>query len=104
MDTYHARTQQLLADRFVRLLAAWLQKLPRAGWSGSVDSLGLELDRLNEEGKFFAFVPFKSGLSKTLLTHESAVTAAGWSVSFRRTAKARTIVFTRLRSARRAGG
>lgn len=95
MDHYYHRTQHVLAERFARLLSAWLENLPRGGWSGSVDELGLELDRLNESGKFFAFVPYKSGLSKTLSGHETTVAAAGWRLSFRRTAKVRFIEFTR---------
>ena len=97
MDRYHARTQQLLRERFGRLLAAWLATLPPEGWSGGVDSLRRELDRLNESGSFHAYVPSKSGLSKALLDSGPGIQAAGWAVAFRRTAKARTVALTRRR-------
>jgi hypothetical protein len=84
-------------ERFGEVITSWLAKLPREAWCGTNDTLGAELDELNESGKFYAYIPWKSGLSKALLHAEPAITAVGWVLSFPRTAQARLIQFTKRR-------
>ena len=94
------RYRQIHLTRFRALLGAWLGTLPAGGWAGSVDELNAELERVNAAGRHFAFVPTSSGLSKAIGTAAATVAGAGWRVEFTRTAKARTIVFTRVGPAR----
>jgi hypothetical protein len=90
-----ARYRKIRNERFSVLLGVWLGSLPPAGWSGSVAELEAALDRANDKTRNSTFVPSSSALSKAVLGALGVIEAAGWRVEFRRTAKARTIAFTR---------
>ena len=45
-----------VADRFRKLLAAWLSTLPATGWKGGTGELFDALETLNVAGKFFTIV------------------------------------------------
>ncbi|MBY0461226.1 MAG: hypothetical protein K2V38_28210 [Gemmataceae bacterium] len=87
----HARYQTTRDERFRRLLVAWLQNLPPNGWRGTVAELFAELDERERTGTFFVFVPTSSALTKALLHHEPAISAAGFALRLGRTKSARFI-------------
>ena len=93
--TTAARYRETGEDRFRRLLSAWLATLPPDGWTGGVAELFAALDSFESAGKFYAFVPSSSGLTKKLLSHDDTIRAAGFALRIGRTKSARFIAFRR---------
>ena len=91
--TTYVRYQATQTERFRRLLSAWLATLPPDGWSGGVMELFAALDVFESAGKFIAFVPTGSALTKALLHDEPTIRAAGFAVRIGRTKSARFITF-----------
>ncbi|MCI0704595.1 MAG: hypothetical protein L0241_26360 [Planctomycetia bacterium] len=89
--TTHARYRATEEQRFRQLLSAWLTTLPPDGWKGGVTELFAALDTFGRAGKFFVFVPTSSGLTKTLLAHDTTIRAGGFSLRIGRTKSARFI-------------
>src|SRR5262245_48725388 len=89
--TTYSRYQTTAEDRFRRLLSARLATLPPDGWTGGVAELFAALDAFECAGKFFAFVPTGSALTKALLRDELTVHAAGFALRIGRTKAARFI-------------
>ncbi len=89
----YARYQATAEERFRRLLVAWLATLPRDGWTGGAAELFAALDAFEREGRFCAYVPTGSALTKALIREVSTVRAAGFALGTKRTKAARSIVF-----------
>jgi hypothetical protein len=87
--TTYARYQATAEDRFRRLLSAWLATLPPDGWIGGVAELFVTLNAFERAGKFSAFVPTGSALTKALLRDEPTIRAAGFVLVVGRTKSGR---------------
>ena len=85
------RGQELLDSRFRKLLASWLETLPRSGWTGGVAELFNALESLDRDKGLYAFVPAGSALTKAVLYHATAFAACGFAVRSGRTKSARFI-------------
>lgn len=86
----------VLAERLKQLIAAWVARLPRGGWSGSPTALADELADLEAERRFYAVVPLARGVGDALAFAAAEIVAAGWRWSERRTGRGRVIEFARL--------
>jgi len=87
-------------DRRRTILVAWLDSLPRTGWAGPATELGDELAAFADKNwPRYAqpIMPVSRGVTVVLERFAGTVAEAGWRVEFRRTSKARTIVFTKKR-------
>src|SRR5262249_24735185 len=89
--TTYARYRATAEDRFRRLLSAWLATLPPDGWTGGVAELFAALNMFEREGKFHAFVPTGSALTKAVLRDETTTLAAGFALRIGRTKAARFV-------------
>lgn len=75
--------------RFRELLTRWLDRRP-GGWSGTAGDLWDELENWRGR-KGWEYVPGRNALAGRLEAAADALAAAGWRLSFRRTAAARRI-------------
>ena len=95
-SAYHARCMAVHRERFIQVVRSWLAGLPAEGWRGGTEALGAELDRVKAKHKVPVYVPWSSGLTKTVEDLLPAIEAAGWTVRRTRTARARLITFVKL--------
>ena len=82
-----------LRQRFPWFLARWLAKLPADGWEGTSRELW---DAMTTVARPFDLIPAPNALVNALDEHAATVTAAGFRVRARRTARARLVVVERL--------
>jgi hypothetical protein len=96
---YSRRIRQTSQSRFQELLASWLRQLPASGFAGSVGDLQDSLTDFQAGNVVhsYALVPAGAGLSKALAAAESVILAAGFRLTFTRTATSRTITLARIR-------
>ena len=83
------RYREQLRQRFPWFLGRWLAKLPADGWEGTSRELW---DAMTAVARPFDRIPAPNALLAAVGEHAATVTAAGWRVRTRRTARARLVV------------
>lgn len=95
----HLRYQQTHIERFHSIITTWLASIEGDRWEGRVPELREQINRATAKVPAKTYVPSGSALTKTMLSAGHVIAAAGWKMEFRRTTRARVVVFSRVAKA-----